>query len=631
MTQSGSQNLTANGADLSGITVGSSAGSVTQSLALGSAADGAGLGSGAGSICPGVTQSSIQFSAADGAGLSVHAVGSSAGGVTQSITLGQTAGGAGLGSGAGGSVPVVLGGDGNVIEGIETLIGAIVQEVDDSGLRLSGEGDVNIIPSAHLGAHVDAGGVVVILSRTQSGIHRPGGESRGELHPESRVAIGSGTAVHLEGQDVLVVNHQIGSRLAEHMSAAGQLVGGDHVALTGTGIVSSDLGVGGVQPLQSAGLEVTVLQIAVVLHAAVQGSNVEVIEVHGGVGPLRLGTQPNLVVVAGVEHKRIGLPSGVGRLDLLAQREGKGAAQPVVLSDDDLDRPVSAGVQSIERKDVIGVGLNRDAGAVADVGIHTLGDGVLHHVVTVLGLGCRGITGGDNLERSVSVAGSPGVIGLKVLEIDGVIGDLGSRGSDVLGNLDIIQPNLSSALRLQQENDTFLGGGEMIGIGSPLSGESGDKVGCNITGPGAVVEHEFQVHSLGGLSLNRQDVLGAHNAIKGLVQVFPTASGPMQNTVLNDDSVICVNREHHLAIIKVGTENAGGADRQGGHGDGGAQHQNSGHNGNDLFHTCFPPKINIRVLRLRQEKKMVYSEIRTVYEPPRLPLQFAVIEGLAAL
>ena len=217
MTQSGVQHRTADGAGLSVLAVGGSAGGMTQSLALGSAADRAGLGSGAGSIIPLVTQSGSQHVTANGTGLIVHTVGGSAGGVAQSsnglgVRIAADRAGKGLhaSSGTGGG------------SGLHALIAVTAGAGIAASRALAGipatAGGANLIGGARLGAFGIQHSAVAI----------------GQLSGSQRNVI-----IDTVGRSVLVVHHaeDVATGTVYHLDDAGTLGRVDVGATTGDGVV----------------------------------------------------------------------------------------------------------------------------------------------------------------------------------------------------------------------------------------------------------------------------------------------------------------------------------------------------------------------------------------------------------
>ena len=582
MTQSSIQNLAANGTGLIILAVGGSAGSVTQSVAIGSTAGVTGLGSGAGSIGPIVTQSSIQNLTANGTGLIVLAVGGSAGSVTLSVgvvILVGSAASAGVGgvaavhAGGIGDNSIIGVGQGDVVEVVEALTGTVVHELNLSGSRLSGEGDVHVVPSVGHSIHVDTRSVVVVLCRSQSGVNTPGGERLGETHEEGVVG-GGAVAIHLEGQGVLLADNQVLELLHEHIHGrrAG-LEGLDDVALAGAGGIGHDLNVGAVGPLGGvAGLPVTVHHVTIVGHgAAIEGNHADVIQVVGTGRPAGLETQVNAGVVAGVEQIGVGLPSGGGG-------GVRNITQVTAAVTHTGVQGIAAGsAQNRENHLIVGVLLH---GQLV-VGVAVVGRDELQSIVTAIGLGSGQTLGGGH--RAV---GGPTVqrAALKGLGVDGVRGEYGIHGSHVIGNLHVIDVDVGSFVALEQQNQSVVAAGvDDAGVLGPI-GTDGDGI-LGDTGIAPRTVQVLNLHRGGGGSLHLKGylVVGVGRHREAGIQVLPALGGPLHGAVFGNDGVDRVALElAYGAIVKVVVQLVGGADRQGAHRDDGAQHQHSGQDGSDF-------------------------------------------------
>ena len=557
---------------------------VTQSVALGSAADRAGLGSGAGGIRPIVTQSSGQLGAADGANLSVLAVSSSAGGVTLSVCVGILVGST-ASAGVGGVTTVdaigighhsvISVGQSDVVEVVEALTGTVVHELNLSGSRLSGEGDVHVVPSVGHSIHVDTRSVVVVLCRSQSGVNTPGGERLGETHEEG--VVGGGTvAIHLEGQGVLLAHNQVLELLHEHIhSRRAGLKGLDDVTLAGAGGIGHDLHVGAVGPLGGiAGLPVTIQHVTVVGHgAAVEGNHTDVVQIVGTGRPASLETQVDAGVVTGVEDVGMGLPSSGGG--------GVRNITPVTatVTYTSVQGITAGSAQDGEDHLIVGVLLN---GQLV-VGVAVVGGDELQAVVAAIGLsssqavgGHHRAVGGPTVQRAV----------LEGLGVDGVLGEHGIHGNHVIGNLHIVDVDVGSLVALEQQNQSIVAAGiEDTGVLRPLGA---DVNGILLdTGLAPRTIQVLDLHSGGGGSLHLKGhlVVGVGGHREAGIQVLPALGGPLHGAVFGNDGVDRVALEFaDGAVVKVVVQLVGGADRDGGHGNGGAQQQHSSQNSNDFTH-----------------------------------------------
>ena len=193
---------------------------VTQSLALGSAADRAGLGIGAGSIAPAVTQSRVQHRTAHGTGLSILAVSRRTGGVTQSsnglgVRIATHRAGVGLhaGSGTGGG------------SGLHALIAVTVGAGIAASRALAGipatAGGADLIGGARLGG----GGI----QHSAVAVRELSGSQRDVIVDTVGGILGS----------VLVVHHaeDVTAGTVHHFDDAGALRGADVGAATGNGVI----------------------------------------------------------------------------------------------------------------------------------------------------------------------------------------------------------------------------------------------------------------------------------------------------------------------------------------------------------------------------------------------------------
>ena len=243
---------------------------MTQSLALGSAADRAGLGSGAGSIIPLVTQSGSQHLAANGAGLCVLAVGGSAEGMTQSLALGGAANRAGLGSGAGSIIPLVTqsggqnltaNGTGLIVHAVGGSAGGVAQSSNGLGVRIAadragkglhassgtgGGSGLHALIAVTAGAGIAASRALAGIPATAGGANLIGGARLGAFGIQhSAVAVGQlnrgqgDVVVDTVSRSVLVVHHaeNVTTGTVHHLDDAGTLGRADVGAATGDGVV----------------------------------------------------------------------------------------------------------------------------------------------------------------------------------------------------------------------------------------------------------------------------------------------------------------------------------------------------------------------------------------------------------